>query len=90
MTPIEIVEIIKGENPWLLGGMPGNKAAQLIREALNQLGKHIDAQAEGVVKVPGFGNFRIGFVEREKDGQKATVKRIMLFRPVKPENSPKS
>lgn len=89
MKPIELVEIIKKENPGLLGEMPDNKAAQLIREVLTQLGKHIDAQAEGVVKVPGFGNFRIGFVEREKDGQKVTVKRIMLFRPVKPDNNPK-
>ena len=82
MKPIEIVELIKISKPKLLGKMPDARAAKIIRAALVQLGKHIDAENEGVVKVPGFGNFKIRQVEREKGGQKKTVKAI-AFRAAK-------
>lgn len=83
MKPIEIVELIKNENPDLLGKIPDAKAARIIRAALIQLGKQLDALDEGVVKVPGFGNFRALHVEQEKEGKKVITKRI-LFRVVKP------
>ena len=81
MKPIEIVELIKKSNPNLLGKMPDARAANIIRAALGQLGKQIDATEEGAVKVPGFGNFNIKQVEREKDGVKKTVK-VITFRVV--------
>ncbi len=80
MKPSEIVEMIKKEDPDFLGSMPEQKAARIIREALKQLAQHVDAVEEGVVKVPGFGNFRINNVEREKEGQKVKVRRVVFNR----------
>jgi len=74
MKPNEIVELIKKSNPKVLGSLPEAKAAGLIRVALAQLGQHIVALNEGAVNVPGLGNFKIKQVEREKEGQKKTVK----------------
>jgi len=82
MKPIELVKLIKQENPELLAELPDKKAASLIRAFFYQLGMQINAMEEGILKVPGFGNFRIILVEKEKDGQKITTKRI-VFRPIK-------
>jgi hypothetical protein len=87
MKAIEIVESIKTENPALLGKMPNAKAVKIIKAALVQIGKHIDAEKEGKVKVPGVGKFIIRQVEREKGGQKKTVKTI-AFRAAKKKVKP--
>lgn len=76
MKPIEIVELIKISNPALLGKMPDARAAKIIKAALVQLGKHIDAENEGTIKVPGVGKFIVRQVEREKGGEKKIVKTI--------------
>lgn len=78
MNPNEIVELIKNENPEFLGKMPEKRAAKIIREALIQLAKHVDSVEEGMVKVPGFGNFNIKNIEREKDGQKVKVRKVIF------------
>lgn len=85
MKPIEIVEMIKLENPELLGKMPEKRAALIIKEVLAQIGKQVSAMDEGVLKVPGFGNFRVKQVERKKDGESETVmvKRV-IFNAAKP------
>ena len=76
MNANEVVELIKKEKPNLLGKMSEKKAAALVRNAFLQIGKHIDAAGEGVIKVPGLGNFRVKQVERERNGQKVNVKRV--------------
>ena len=78
MNPNEIVELIKNENPEFLGKMPEKRAAKIIREALIQLAKHVGSVEEGMVKVPGFGNFNIKNIEREKDGQKVKVRKVIF------------
>lgn len=78
MKPTEIIERIKKENPKLLGNLADQKAARIVLAALAQLGSEIDAMDEGVVKVAGFGNFRVRQVEREKDGKKVTLKRTFF------------
>lgn len=82
MKAIEIVESIKQSNPDLLGKLPDQRAVTLVQAVLAELGKQLDAVDNGVVKVQGFGNFRIKHVEREKDGQTVNLKRI-AFRKVK-------
>ncbi len=81
MKAIEIVQHLKEENSKILETIPDKKAAILIRNAWVQIGKRIAETEEGVIKVQGFGNFRVRQIEREKDGQKVTVKRI-IFRPI--------
>lgn len=78
MKPVEIVERIKKENPLALGNIPDQRAARIIFAALAQLGKHIDAMSDGVLKVPGLGNFRVRKIEREKEGKKVMVKRTIF------------
>lgn len=83
MKAIEIVELIKQSNPKVLGKMPDKRAAMLVQAVLAEFTKQLDAVDDGVVKVSGFGNFRIKQVEQEKDGNKVSVKKIS-FRTVKP------
>ncbi|MBU0689903.1 MAG: hypothetical protein KJ850_03020 [Gammaproteobacteria bacterium] len=78
MKPDEIVEQIKKNKPALFEKVPEKQAVVLIRLALAQIGKQIEATNEGVVKVPGFGNFRVRVVETEKDGEKVAVKRVLF------------
>ena len=80
MRPIDLVEILREETPELLGNIPDNRAARIVREALAILALKIDATDEGVVKVPGFGNFRIRHIEQEQDGRTVSLKRV-TFRP---------
>lgn len=79
MKPIEIVELIKAESPGLLGKLPDDKAARIVRAALMQLGKQLAVTDEGIVKVQGFGNFRIKNVEQDKDGEKVIVRRVAFI-----------
>lgn len=81
MKLTEIVEMIKKDDPEFLGKMPEQKAVKIIREALKQLAKHIDSVEEGVVNVPGFGNFRIKNVDTEKNGAKVKARRVMFNKP---------
>lgn len=80
MKAIEIVGIIKKEKPELLGEVTDKRAAAVIREAFVLLAKKLDDQAEGLVRVPGFGSFQVRLVNKDKDGAQIPVKRIM-FRP---------
>ena len=56
-------------------------ATRLVKAALMQLAKEIDAAGEGSVRVPGFGVFRITHKEVEKSGNQTMVRRI-VFRPI--------
>ena len=85
MKPDELVVLIKEKRPNLLGKIPEQKAVALIRVALAELGRHIAEAEEGVVRVPGMGNFRIRMVGQEKDGKKVSVKRI-IFLAAKPKS----
>ena len=78
MKPIEIVELVKQSNPKLLGKMPEAKAAKLIAAALKQISKQLEATDEGQLKVGPLGVFGIRKVEREKEGQKKSVKKIVF------------
>lgn len=78
MTPIEIVALIKNENPKLMSNIQGKQAALFVREAWQLISKQIEAVDEGLVKVPGLGSFRVRQVEQDKDGTKTKVKKIIF------------
>lgn len=82
MKPMELVELIKVQNPKLLGNVSDKKAALIIRTALMKIGEQVAAAEEGVVKFPGLGNFRIRNIEREKDGVKVTERRVQFIKPI--------
>ena len=84
MKVVELVEQIKKEKPELFGEMSDKKTAALIREVFAQIGKKLDEMVDQneVLKIRGFGSFRIRMIEKEKKGRKVSEKRI-LFRPVK-------
>jgi nucleoid DNA-binding protein len=83
MTPLEIVALIRHTNPQLLADVEDKRAARLIREAWLHVVKQIEATDEGVVKVPGLGAFQVRQVKQEKEGVKATVRRV-VFKAAKP------
>ncbi|MDD5275251.1 MAG: hypothetical protein PHR16_04130 [Methylovulum sp.] len=76
MKPIEIVELIKQETPKVLGKTPDERTAKIIFAALRQISKQLDQTTEGNVKIPGLGVFNIRQVEREKEGQSVSTKKI--------------
>jgi nucleoid DNA-binding protein len=76
MKPIEIVELIKNENPDLLGKMTDRRAASIVRASLMQLAKQLDGMEDGVLKIAGFGKFQVRNKEKEKQGQMVNVKTI--------------
>ncbi len=78
MRPIEIVDLIKKDNPAVFEKVPDKKAARIIRLALVELGKQIELVDEGSFRVPGFGIFRVRQLEKEKNGQKDIIKRIFF------------
>jgi hypothetical protein len=61
-----------------LENMPDARAVALLREVFRGIGAQIEGTSDGVVKVPGLGNFRVKMVEKEKDGQKTQVKRVIF------------
>ncbi|PSJ48038.1 hypothetical protein C7H85_04365 [Zobellella endophytica] len=81
MKPIEIAEKIMQESPDVLGTVPANRAARIIRAAFEQLVIELQNTDEGKVTVPKLGNFIVRRVDTEKNGEKVQVKRI-IFRPV--------
>jgi hypothetical protein len=62
--------------------IPVETAHVLVRTVFKQIGQKIDSVGDGVVRVPGLGQFRIKQVEEDKDGSKQIIKRV-AFRVVK-------
>ncbi|GAB6140409.1 hypothetical protein JCM14076_11380 [Methylosoma difficile] len=79
MKPIEIVELIKAENPELLGKMTDKKAASIVRATLAQLKQQINEVEEGPLKVGGFGRFQVRNKEKEKDGEMVKIKTVTFI-----------
>jgi hypothetical protein len=79
---LDVIDLVGKARPALLDTVPRKRAVTLIQAAFDQLGKYIDVMPEGVVRVQGFGNFRVRLVEQEKDGARVTVKRT-IFRAAK-------
>jgi nucleoid DNA-binding protein len=79
MKPNEIVQALKTSNPKLLGNIDDKKVARIITAALAQIKLEITTSPDGkAVAVPGLGVFKVKKVEREKDGEKRTVERVMF------------
>lgn len=76
MKALDIVEQIRQESPALFGGMPDKKAVRLVREILTYVAKQVDSAEEGKLSIPHLGTFRVRHVERDKDGEKTSVKKI--------------
>ena len=88
MKAIEIVELIKQTDPKLLGKTSDKKVAKIIARAFAEVRNQINSTDDGVVKVPYLGNFKLKQVEREKDGQKKSLKKLS-FRVSKPKTKNK-
>lgn len=54
------------------------RATRIVKLALAEIAKEVDRMDEGKILVPGFATFTIKQVEREKDGEKAAHKRVMV------------
>jgi hypothetical protein len=72
----ETVSELIADNEKAFKDIPEARAAKLVQRVLEAIAKEIEDTAEGRVTVQGLGMFVIKNVEREKDGAKATVKRI--------------
>jgi nucleoid DNA-binding protein len=61
-----------------LSEVPDGKAKSLIRHVFAEVIKQVEAAGGEPVRVPGLGVFRTNTIQREKDGNKTTVKRIIF------------
>ncbi len=62
--------------------MSEGKIVKIIKEAFEKVKDEIENTEEGSVHFPMFGNFRVRIIEREKEGEVTTVRRV-IFRPAK-------
>jgi nucleoid DNA-binding protein len=74
----ELVRNAKRTNPGLKT-LPDEGARTLVKEVLQQIREEIDMTQEGLVKIGGFGRFRIKQGKREKNGQTMVVKRVAFL-----------
>jgi len=81
LKPVDILSRIRLDSPELLNGLTEEKATQLVRSTLEQIAKNVAETEEGVVRVEGFGKFRV--VQREKaDGYGKKMIRRVFFKPL--------
>jgi len=76
MNMQEIIAKAKEAAPDRFASIQEGKAVALVREVFKQIVEEIESVEEGVVKVGGFGQFRIMKAEREKDGRRVAVRRV--------------
>lgn len=76
IKPMELIERVKAENPKLLAGLSEKQANRFVRKALGEIGSNLAAMDQGILRVQGLGRFNVRQVEREKDGEKVTLKRV--------------
>jgi len=75
-----LIEQIRKTNPKLIEGIPGDKAAALIRKVFTLMNHTLAMTEEGVVKFVGLGQFRVRKIEKELDGKKVTRTQIVFTR----------
>lgn len=77
MSPAEIVAMIKKDSPVVLGNVSEEAAAKIVRKAMALVASRIAALEEGELQVAGLGRFKVRKVERVKEGQTTTVRRVI-------------
>lgn len=87
----EAVSLAMMEHERAFKGVTEIQATRIVKLTLDEIAKEVDRTDDGKVLVPGFGTFLIKQVEREKDGEKAVRKLVMVrLRARKPEDSDQS
>ena len=76
LTPEELLERIKVENPDAMKRLSGKRAASLVESTLKTLRAELDAVPERRVRMNGMGTFVVRQVEHPKNGK--LVQRIGL------------
>lgn len=54
------------------------QATKIVKAALTEIAQEIEETEDGRVSVPGFATFAVKQVQREKDGKKVALKRILV------------
>ncbi len=78
----ELAKQIQKDNLETLGKINEKKIVKIIKEAFSQVKNEIENTENESVKIQMLGNFKIRTVEREKEGEMTTIRRI-VFRPSK-------
>lgn len=72
----ELASLVVAAHPDELGKLPEPKVRLVIREALQQIKAAIEQAQEGPVGVDQLGQFKVRQLEVDRDGTKATVRRV--------------
>ena len=78
MKLIELAQKVQENNTEILGKMNEKKIVLIIREALKQSKQEIENTENDTIRIPMLGKFKIKIIEREEEGRKVTLKRIMF------------
>jgi len=74
----DIIADIKSQNPRLCSDTNENETTRFVHMALAEIAKTVGEIQEGIIKMPGFGNFRVRQLKRKKAGEKITVRRVLF------------
>ena len=74
----EIVSRARAAQPKQFANIPDARAKAILRSALAEIGKAVQAGGQEPVRVAGLGVFRTKVVEQEKDGKRTTVTRTIF------------
>ena len=78
----DLAKQVKEANPEKLGKVNERRIALIIKSAFEQLKTELNNAEDDIVRVPKLGNFKLKKIEKEKDGKKTVLKRI-VFNPSK-------
>lgn len=78
MKYLELVEKVRLENPNLLGGLNSKVAARVVKGVLELMRNELEATEDGVLRIDGFGRFKVKTIEKVVDGETVYVKRVQL------------
>ena len=80
MTVVELLRQMREKEPSVFQGLSDAQAEALVSGLFEQINSTLSRIDEGVVKFPGFGQFRIRKVKKDIDG-KVVERTHTVFRP---------
>jgi|GEM_PF-2807345 len=78
LKPNDIIAQLKASNSAIFAGVNEKKATRLLHLAMDEIANKLAEIEVGLVRVPGLGSFRVQQLERERDGEKTTLRRIIF------------
>ncbi len=80
MNVKDLVQNAKAGSP-NLKALSDNEVKDLVEEVLAAISRELEIAGEGSTRIPGLGTFKIGMVQKTKDGETVARKKITFRLP---------